>query len=140
MSTPKRGTSIERENPFRPGSDIQKAADSILRSSTISGDRITIVDPSSPQYRKTNGVLEAADEAELDSEYDNQCDSNEQVLVSINTHDINDNNDNVKEDKPIPTTDSNGCAADEPDKAEKVDNFNTKKKKKDKAKKTCQII
>jgi len=30
MATPKRGTSIEKENPFRPGSEIRKEVDDLL--------------------------------------------------------------------------------------------------------------
>lgn len=138
MTTPKRGTSIERDNPFRPGGDIEKEVDIILRSSTISADRVTIVDPSSPQYKKSNGVTDMTDVVDGDGE--SQHDDSEQVVVSVNSPETTDSNDNLKGDKLMSETginrhivpDSNG---------EKLDPVKTKKKKKkDKSKKTCQII
>lgn len=143
MTTPKRGTSIERDNPFRPGGDIEKEVDVILRSSTISADTITIVDPSSPQYKKSNGVSHAANETAGEDDIDGQQDNNEQVVVSVNNEDmadITDSNDNLRNDKTAVAApvEHNGRSAEEPVNQETSDKPKTKTKKK--AKKTCNII
>lgn len=138
MSTPKRGTSIERDNPFRPGGDIEKEVDIILRSSTISADKITIVDPSSPHYTKSTIASGDTPDSPI-AETDTQHDNNEQVVVSVNTGvnlDITDSNDNVKEEKPADKTVNIETNGHTPDDTGKID---TPKKKK-KSKKTCQII
>lgn len=135
MATPRRGPSIERENPFRPGGDIEKEVDVILRSSTISADTITIVDPSSPQYKKG---------APRDLT-DTQCEDNEQVFVSVNANGT-DNNDNEPIDKLTSQTHSvetNGhTTADDIDgKGSKTPKDPTNKDKpKKKKKKGCNIL
>jgi len=151
MATPKRGTSIEKENPFRPGSEIRKEVDDLLRSSTISGDQITIVDPSSPQYQQGKRSNGDSTSAELTD--------NEHVLVTtVNSPSKEvdtphkDGNDNEPSEQHKPSiSESNGLPVmDEVNNTAEIDNNHTvdetdnvtkeKKKKKKKSKKTCQII
>lgn len=113
--------------------------DIILRSSTISADTVTIVDPSSPQYRKSNGVADTPDgTVRSHTNCESQLDNNDRVVVSINNQDVTDSNDNVAADKLATTAEVNGHT--ESEKNNPVELSTTKKKKKDKAKKTCQII
>lgn len=141
MPTPRRGTSIERDNPFRPGGDIEKEADEVLRNSTISSERVSIVDPSSPQYKKTNGSVA---ESPLEESADN-----DQVVVSLNStpvheHDSGEGKDTKHNQSPKCTTpgseQGNGHTAN----TDTVDGNTTPdgklKKTKKKKQKTCQII
>lgn len=117
----RRTTSIERENPFRPGGEIDKETEELLRSSTISADRVAIVDPSSPTYKKTNGSLSASPSSETAP-----TNTNEQVVICFNT---DNNNTEVKC--------TNGHTTDETDASPATPDTGKKKQKK---KKTCLIL
>lgn len=117
----RRGTSIERDNPFRPGGDIDKETAELLRSSTISADTVTIVDPSSPQYKKTNGSFPVSPSSETAP-----AEANEQVVICLNT---DNNNTEIKQT----SKDSNGGPSDQVD-------ASPAGKKKQKKKKGCQIL
>lgn len=125
----KRGTSIERENPFRPGGEIQKEADEILRNSTISAERVSIVDPSSPQYRRSNGTVPTPRDGSP---------THEQVIISAKT----DETEHVPASATAlhqSSSPSNGHTPDEVNNAS-LTNEQTNTKLKKKKKKTCHII
>lgn len=124
----KRGTSIERDNPFRPGGEIEREAEDMLRSSTISGDRVSIVDPSTPKNQRNSGVGTGASSPDT-------TDSSKKVVGSINsdssnsplTHTSNTNGHTPDDNKGITAT-------------ETTDDSNKDKSAKKKRKKMCQIV
>lgn len=144
-ATPRRGTSIERDNPFRPGGEIEKEADDILRNSTISSERVSIIDPSSPQYKKPNGGLSnPTTPVEETSDH-------EQVVVSLNAAPASQCED-TGHTTPAGTTPNNQSPSSEQGNGHTAtnnndtvdgkggDNNQTPIKKKKKKQKTCQII
>ena len=147
-TSPRRGTSIERDNPFRPGGEIEKEAEDILRNSTISGERVSIIDPSSPQYKKPNGSASSPTTPKAETS------DHDQVVVSLNAsttaspagdtgHTTQDEQSRTTPNKQSPNSEhGNGhhTATNNNEVVDgKGDNDNQTKQKK-KKQKTCQII
>jgi len=113
---PNRSTSIERDNPFLPGGEIEKEVNDILRNSTISADKVEIVDPSTPRTTKQRNGQNCA-----------------QLAVSENKH----NSENVTENDKSPTDDNLDYPSTKSTRGTPSEEISMTKKKK---KKGCSIL
>lgn len=123
----RRGTSIERDNPFRPGGEIEKEAEDMLRSSTISGDRISVVDPNTPKSQRNSSIGGSTNSPEKSDGSEKVGASSDYSNSSV-THSVNTNGHTPDDHKGITTTDTT-------DDMRKDKNTGKKKKKK-----MCQIV
>lgn len=132
-----RGTSIERENPFRPGGVIEKETDELLKCSTISSQRVQIVDPSTPQYKRSTNISSSNATSQ-----DSELDSNEHILsTKLDLPDSSNNNTLPSKDGQVTKVSTSNALTEETNghtdhNQSNLQDIKLKKKKK----KTCQII